>query len=147
MVAPRPDGECAARAMSDALAEARLNPGEIDYVNAHASATVLNDKIETLALKRIFGDRLKSIPVSGTKSMHGHALGASGAVEAAICAMMFEENALPPTINYQTPDPECDLDCVPNTSRSARVDHILSNSFGFGGINAALVFGRYEPAA
>ncbi len=147
MVAPRPDGACAARAMSDALAEARLNPGEIDYVNAHASATVLNDKIETLALKRIFGDQLKSIPVSGTKSMHGHALGASGAVEAAICAMMFEENALPPTINYQTPDPECDLDCVPNTSRSARVDHILSNSFGFGGINAALVFGRYEPAA
>ncbi len=147
MVAPRPDGACAARAMTDALAEARLNPGDIDYVNAHASATVLNDKIETLALRQVFGERMKTIPASGTKSMHGHALGASGAVEAAICAMMFENDALPPTINYHTPDPECDLDCVPNATRSAHVDHILSNSFGFGGINAALVFGRYPSKA
>lgn len=144
MVAPRPDGESARRAMSDALQEARLQPTDIGYINAHASSTQLNDKTETLAIKRVFLDQAYKIPVSGTKSMHGHALGASGAVEAAICAMVFEKDFIPPTIHYATRDSECDLDYVPNVGRNARVDYVLSNSFGFGGINASLVFGRYE---
>lgn len=144
LVAPRPDGESTIRAIQDALAEAEIVPQQVDYINAHASSTVLNDKIETLAVKKVFGESARKIPVSGTKSMYGHALGASGAVEAAICAMVFEKDLLPPTINYEHPDPECDLDCVPNVGRSQRVDYILSNSFGFGGINAALVFGRYQ---
>jgi 3-oxoacyl-[acyl-carrier-protein] synthase II len=144
MIAPRPTGECAARAMRDALGEAQLRPADVGYINAHASATVLNDKTETLAIKQVFGDLAQKIPVSGTKSMHGHALGASGAVEAAICALMFEGQLIPPTINLKTPDPECELDCVPNKARPGRVDYILSNSFGFGGINAALAFGRYD---
>lgn len=144
MVAPRPDGSSAARAMTDTLNEARLQPADIGYINAHASSTQLNDKTETLAIKNVFNGRAQMIPISGTKSMHGHALGASGAVEAAICAMMFGRDYIPPTIHYSTPDPECDLDYVPNRGRTARVDYILSNSFGFGGINASLVFGRYE---
>lgn len=142
MVAPRPDGASAMRAMSDAISEAQLQPADIGYINAHASSTQLNDKTETLAIKNVFNNHATKIPVSGTKSMHGHALGASGAVEAAICAMMFDRDFIPPTIHYSTPDPECDLDYVPNVGRSARVDYILSNSFGFGGINASLVFGR-----
>ena len=144
MVAPRPDGICAARAMSQAITEARIAPADIGYVNAHASGTQLNDKIETLAMRIVFGKGVKNVPVSATKSMHGHALGASGAVEAAICAQIFAYDFLPPTIHYAQPDPECDVDCIPNAGRSARVDYILSNSFGFGGINASLVFGRYE---
>ncbi len=143
MVAPRPDGASAMRAMSDAISEAQLQPADIGYINAHASSTQLNDKTETLAIKNVFNNHATKIPVSGTKSMHGHALGASGAVEAAICAMMFDRDFIPPTIHYSTPDPECDLDYVPNVGRSARVDYILSNSFGFGGINASLVFGRF----
>jgi len=144
MVAPRPDGGSAARAMADALGEARVQPSDIGYINAHASSTLLNDKTETLTVKQVFGESSHKIPMSGTKSMHGHALGASGAVEAAICCLMFQEDFLPPTIHQQFPDPECDLDYVPNVGRHARVDYILSNSFGFGGINAALVFGRFE---
>jgi 3-oxoacyl-[acyl-carrier-protein] synthase II len=144
MIAPRPTGECAVRAMKDALDEAKVQPADVGYINAHASATVLNDRTETLAIKQVFGDGARKIPVSGTKSMHGHALGASGAVEAAICALMFERRYIPPTINLRTPDPECELDCVPNEARAGSVDYVLSNSFGFGGINAALVFGRYE---
>ncbi|MGB2868170.1 MAG: beta-ketoacyl-[acyl-carrier-protein] synthase family protein [Bacteroidota bacterium] len=144
MVAPRPDGICAARAMSQAITQARIAPSDIGYVNAHASGTQLNDKIETFAMKTVFGEHAKSVPVSATKSMHGHALGASGAIEAAICAQIFAYDFLPPTIHYEQPDPECDLDCIPNAGRSAHVDYILSNSFGFGGINASLVFGRYE---
>jgi 3-oxoacyl-[acyl-carrier-protein] synthase II len=144
MVAPRPDGACAARAMSDALGEARLHPADIGSINAHASSTPLNDKTETLAIKHVFGDDARRIPVSGTKSMHGHALGATGAVEAAMCAMMFGNDFIPPTIHYANPDPDCDLDYVPNVGRPARVDYILSNSFGFGGINASLVFGRCD---
>lgn len=145
MVAPRPLGECAARAMSDAFNQAHIQPSDIGYINAHASSTVLNDKIETLAIKSVFRERASRVPISGTKAMHGHALGASGAVEAAICAMMFEKEFIPPTINQVTPDSECDLDYVPNVGRPGRVDYILTNSFGFGGINAALVFGRYAP--
>jgi len=145
MVAPRPDGISAQRAMAGALREARLQPADIGYINAHASSTPLNDRTETQAIKAVFGDHAYRIPVSGTKSMHGHALGASGAVEAALCAMVFEKEFLPPTIHYSTPDPECDLDYVPNVGRNARVDYILSNSFGFGGINASIVFGRHSP--
>ncbi|MEK6755283.1 MAG: beta-ketoacyl-ACP synthase II [Bacteroidota bacterium] len=144
MIAPRPTGECAARAMADSLSQAELQAGDIGYINAHASSTILNDKTETIAIKQVFSEHAYKIPVSGTKSMHGHALGASGAVEAAICAMMFDREFIPATINLKTADPECDLDYVPNEGRSGRVDYILSNSFGFGGINAALVFGRYE---
>ncbi len=144
MVAPRPDGSCAARTMSQALSEAGLQPEDIGYVNAHASSTPLNDKIETLAIKTAFGEHAYKMPISGTKSMHGHALGASGAVEAAICAMIFEREFLPPTIHYQVPDPECDLNYLPNQAVRARVDHILTNSFGFGGINSVLVLSRYD---
>lgn len=144
MVAPRPDAASTIRVMRDALAEAKIHPADVSYINAHASSTPLNDKTETLAIKKVFLDHAHKIPVSGTKSMHGHALGASGAVEAAICALVFEKLFIPPTIHYATPDPECDLDYVPNIGREARVDFILSNSFGFGGINASLVFGRYD---
>jgi 3-oxoacyl-[acyl-carrier-protein] synthase II len=144
MVAPRPGGDCAARTMSEALSRAGLRPKDIGYINAHASSTPLNDKIETVAIKTVFGEDAYRIPISGTKSMHGHALGASGVVEAAICAMIFEREFLPPTIHYQTPDPECDLDYLPNRGVPARVEHVLTNSFGFGGINSALVLGRYD---
>ncbi len=144
MTAHLPDGDCAARTMSDALSDAHLRPEDIGYINAHASSTPLNDKVETLAIKTVFGERAKKIPISGTKSMHGHSLGASGAIEAAICAMIFEHDFLPPTISYEVPDPECDLNCLPNEGMKARVDHILTNSFGFGGINAVLVLSRFD---
>lgn len=144
MVAPRPGGECAVRVMKDALHEANLDPSGVDYVNAHGSSTVLNDKTETTALKKVFGIHSSRIPISATKSMHGHALGASGAIEAAIVALAFRKNFLPPTIHLAMPDPECDLDYVPNTGRNAILNTALSNSFGFGGINASLVFGRYN---
>ena len=144
MVAPRPDGECAARAMSEALARAHIHPEDIGYINAHASSTPLNDRIETLAIKTVFGENAYRIPVSGTKSMHGHALGATGTVEAALCAMAFEREFLPPTIHYEVPDPECDLNYLPNQGVTARVNYIVSNSFGFGGINSVLVLGRYD---
>ncbi len=143
MIAPKPDGSSAIRAMESAIREANISPSDIEYVNAHGSSTILNDKTETFALKKVLGDHAQKVPVSATKSMHGHALGASGAVEAAICAQIFEKDFLPPTIHYEQPDPECDLDYIPNVGRSSRVDHILSNSFGFGGINAVLVLGRY----
>jgi len=144
MVAPRPTGEAAMGAMKRALGEAGINGKDIGYINAHASSTVLNDKTETAAIKKVFGEMTTRIPVSGTKSMHGHPLGATGALEAALCSMIFYKNYLPPTIHFAQPDPECDLDCIPNTGREASVDYILSNSFGFGGINASLVFGRYK---
>src|SRR5574341_866553 len=141
MVAPRPTGECAARCMSGALADAGLEAGKIGYINAHGSSTPLNDKTETLAIKQVFGEGAAKIPISSTKSMHAHSLGASGAIEAAICVLALEKDFIPPTINYACPDPECDLDYVPNQGRHLRVENILSNSFGFGGINSALVFG------
>ena len=143
MVVPRPDTESTARCMSDAIKQAGLQTGDIGYINAHGSSTSLNDKFETLAIKKVFGTQANAVPVSSTKSMHGHALGASGAVEAAICTQIFAHNFIPPTINYHDADPECDLDYVPNTGRTAEVSYILSNSFGFGGINSALVLGRY----
>lgn len=142
MTAPLPNGAQAARAMRLALDAAHLAPTEIGYINAHGSSTPLNDTSETLAIKQVFDGHAHRIPVSGTKGYYGHALGASGAIEAAICAMALEAEWIPPTVNLDDPDPACDLDYVPRTGRPARVEHILSNSFGFGGINAALVLRR-----
>lgn len=142
MTAPRPDGAQAVRCMREALADAGLQPQEIEHINAHASATPLNDKTETMALKTVFGEHAQHIPVSATKGMHGHALGASGAFEAAISALTLTHDYLPSTVNLRNPDPECDLDYTSGGGRAQRVNTILSNSFGFGGINAALVFGR-----
>jgi 3-oxoacyl-[acyl-carrier-protein] synthase II len=142
MTAPRPDGSQAARAMRLALRDAELNAHELDYVNAHASSTPLNDPTETSAIKQVLGDHAYRIPVSGTKGYYGHALGASGAIEAAICALALENEWLPPTVNLQVADADCDLDHVPLHGRSARAEHVMSNSFGFGGINAALVMRR-----
>jgi len=142
MTAPRPDASCCARCMRDTLAEARLSPVDIGYINAHASSTPLNDKTETLAIKQVFGEHARQVPISGTKPFHSHALGASGAIEAVVCALALRHEYLPPTLNLRAPDPECDLDYVPNTGRQKRVDYILSNSFGFGGINACVVMGR-----
>jgi 3-oxoacyl-[acyl-carrier-protein] synthase II len=142
MTAPRPDGSQAARSMQRALDDARVGPGEIDYVNAHGSSTPLNDTTETLAIKRVFGEHARRLQVSGTKGYYGHALGASGAIEAAICALALERGWLPPTVNLQTPDEGCDLDYIPQAGRATRADHIVTNSFGFGGINAALVLRR-----
>jgi 3-oxoacyl-[acyl-carrier-protein] synthase II len=144
MTAPRPDGSQAARTMRNALADAHIAPHEVGYINAHGSSTPLNDPTETRAIKTVFGDHATKVPVSGTKSYYGHALGASGAIEAAICAMSLERGWLPPTLNLEDPDDGCDLDYVPGDGRSARVDYVLSNSFGFGGINAALVLQRAD---
>jgi len=142
MTAPLPDGAQAARAMHIALGDAHVAPGEIGYVNAHGSSTPLNDPTETMAIKRVFGDGAYRVPVSSTKGYYGHALGASGAIEAAICALSLTHEWLPPTVNLAQPDVACDLDYIPATGRPARVEHVLSNSFGFGGINAALVMRR-----
>jgi 3-oxoacyl-[acyl-carrier-protein] synthase II len=139
MTAPLPDGSQAARSIDLALRDAEVSPTEIDYVNAHGSSTPLNDPTETIAIKRSLGDHAYRIPVSSTKGYYGHALGASGAIEAAICALALRNGWVPPTVNLQTPDTTCDLDYVPATGRPARFEHVLSNSFGFGGINAAIV--------
>lgn len=142
MTAPRPDGRHAVRAMRLALEDANLSPEEIETINAHASATPLNDATETLAIKEVFGERARQIPISGTKAMHGHSLGATGAIEAAIGALTLYHGVIPPTMNLEEPDPECDLDYVPGRSRRQTVRTLLSNSFGFGGINASIVLGR-----
>jgi len=142
MTAPLPDGSQAARSMQLALDDAHVSAGEIGYINTHGSSTPLNDSTETLAIKKVFGDGAYDIPLSGTKGYYGHALGASGAIEAAICALAMENEWLPPTINLSVADDACDLNFLPGTGKKARVEHILSNSFGFGGINAALVLRR-----
>ena len=142
MSAPHPTGSEAARAIDLALKDAELLPEDIEYINAHGSSTPLNDKIETMAIKQVFREHARQIPISGTKALYGHALGASGAIEAAIGALSFADDYLPPTLNYEIPDPECDLDYLPNVGRVAHVRYLLSNSFGFGGINACLVLGR-----
>jgi 3-oxoacyl-[acyl-carrier-protein] synthase II len=142
MTAPRPDGRQAARAMQLALADAHVAPGDVGYINAHGSSTPLNDSTETQAIKQVFGDHAYRLTVSGTKGYYGHALGASGAIETAICALAMDRRWLPPTINLQRPDPVCDLDCLPNDGRTASPDVVLTNSFGFGGINAAVVLRR-----
>ena len=142
MTAPRPDGSQAARAMRLALKDAHVSPGEIRYVNAHGSSTPLNDPTETKAIKEVFGDAAYSLRVSGTKGYYGHALGASGAIEAAISALAIEREWLPPTVNLTVADEACDLNFLPGKGAPERVEHVLSNSFGFGGINAALVLRR-----
>jgi 3-oxoacyl-[acyl-carrier-protein] synthase II len=142
MTAPRPDGAQAARAMRLALADARLAPADIGYVNAHGSSTPLNDPSETAAIKAVFGAHAHRLAVSGTKGYYGHALGASGAIEAAICALALDRDWLPPTVNHDAPDPACDLDYIPRTGRAGAPEHVMSNSFGFGGINASIVLRR-----
>ncbi len=142
---PDPHGEGASRAMTLALTDAGMGPEEIDYLNAHGTSTVSNDAIETLAIKRAFGDHAKKLAVSSVKSMLGHMLGAAGAVEAAVTALAVRDGIIPPTINYRIPDPACDLDYVPNTAREQRVNAALSCSLGFGGTNAALVLRRPGP--
>jgi 3-oxoacyl-[acyl-carrier-protein] synthase II len=144
MTAPRPDGRQAARAMQNALAEARVTPQEIGYINAHGSSTPLNDSTETSSIKQVFGDHAYRLAFSGTKGYFGHALGASGAIEAAICALASRRGWLPPTVNLDSPDPACDLTHVPGGGLDLEPDYLLSNSFGFGGINAALLFRRAE---
>jgi 3-oxoacyl-[acyl-carrier-protein] synthase II len=142
MTTPLPTGASCIRAMRDALADANVSPDQIDYVNAHASSTQLNDSAETMSIKEVLGARAKQIPVSGTKGYTAHPLGATGAMEACICALALDRQWVPPTINHQNPDPACDLDVVPNHGRAAELNYIMSNSFGFGGINACIVLGR-----
>jgi 3-oxoacyl-[acyl-carrier-protein] synthase II len=142
---PDEQGEGAARAMRKALALAGLKPDDISYLNAHGTSTLMNDKLETLAVKKVFGDYAYSLPISSTKSMTGHLLGAAGALEAAACVLAIQNGIIPPTANYQNPDPECDLDYVPNVARSASIEAVMTNSLGFGGHNASLVFRRYRP--
>jgi 3-oxoacyl-[acyl-carrier-protein] synthase II len=139
ITAPAPDGAHAARAMALALKDGGLEAKEVDYINAHGTSTDLNDKLETMAIKQVFGERAAQIPISSTKSMTGHLLGAAGAIEAIICLLTINRGIIPPTINYETPDPECDLDYVPNHARQVQVKVALSNSFGFGGHNATIV--------
>ena len=144
---PADGGEGGARAMNLALKEAGLEPGEIDYINAHGTSTPLNDKNETMAVKTVFGKEAYRIPISSTKSMVGHLLGAAGAMEAAICVLAIQHGVIPPTINLTSPDPDCDLDYVPNTARQAVVNTTLSNVFGFGGHNSTLILRRYGEEA
>lgn len=142
MIAPDPEGGGAALAIRRALDESRIRPEAVDYINAHGTSTPLGDVSETNAIKAVFGERAYHIPISSTKSMVGHLMGAAGAVEAVACVMTLVEGKIHPTINYETPDPDCDLDYVPNQSREASVDIAISNSFGLGGQNACLVLGR-----
>ncbi|WP_071393900.1 beta-ketoacyl-ACP synthase II [Bacillus tuaregi] len=144
ITAPAPGGEGGARAMRMAINDADLKPEDIDYINAHGTSTAYNDKFETAAIKEVFADHAQQLAISSTKSMTGHLLGAAGGIEAIISALTIKESMIPPTINYQTPDPECDLDYVPNEARKQEVKAVLSNSLGFGGHNATLVFKKYE---
>jgi len=142
MTTPAEGGEGAARCMKMALRNAGVNPEQVGYINAHGTSTYFNDLNETLAIKSVFGDHAYKLMVSSTKSMTGHLLGAAGGLEAVISCMVLDKNVIPPTINYEEPDPECDLDYVPNTAREAKVDYVMSNSLGFGGTNATLLFKR-----
>jgi 3-oxoacyl-[acyl-carrier-protein] synthase II len=144
MTAPPEDGEGARLAMVNALRDASLNAADVQYINAHATSTPLGDKAETVAMKRAFGDHAKRVAVSSTKEMTGHMLGAAGVIEAIFSVLAIRDGVAPPTINYRTPDPECDLDYVPNTARRMKVDVSLSNSFGFGGTNGSLIFRRFS---
>lgn len=144
LTAPAPEGEGAARAMAEALRDAGLRADEIDYINAHGTSTDYNDKFETMAIKTVFGTHARTLAVSSTKSMTGHLLGAAGGVEAIICALAIRDGVIPPTINYETPDPDCDLDYVPNTARQQAVRVTMSNSLGFGGHNASIIIQAFE---
>ena len=145
LVQPEPTGSSASAAIQIALADAKLEPSQVDYINAHGTSTPLNDSIETTVIKKVFGDQAYEIPISSTKSMIGHSLGASGSLEAIACVKTIVDQVIHPTINYETPDPVCDLDYVPNQSRSGkRIQVVLSNAFGFGGQNACLLFKEYS---
>jgi beta-ketoacyl-acyl-carrier-protein synthase II len=144
---PLSDGGGAAKAMSKALAKAGLNPWDVQYINAHGTSTPLNDKVETLAIKKVFGEHARRLAISSTKSMTGHLLGAAGAVEAMFSILAIRDGKIPPTINLNNPDPDCDLDYVPHRARDARVEVAMSNTFGFGGHNSVLLFRRYSGAA
>lgn len=144
MTAPDPEGDGAARSMKEALKDAKLNPEDVDYVNAHGTSTKLNDKIETVAFKKALGVHAKKVMISSTKSMTGHALGAAGGIEFIICCLTIKDGIVPPTINYEFPDPDCDLDYVPNTARKADINVCMSDSLGFGGHNATLVVQRLK---
>ncbi|MDA8123102.1 MAG: beta-ketoacyl-[acyl-carrier-protein] synthase II, partial [Deltaproteobacteria bacterium] len=143
VTAPAPGGEGAVRCMRAALADARVNPEDVEYVNAHGTSTPYNDLYETMAIRTVFGEHAKKLMVSSTKSMTGHLLGAAGAIESMFSVLAIRDGVVPPTINYTTPDPECDLDYVPNTTRKKDIRYALSNSFGFGGTNSCLLFGRF----
>ncbi len=145
--APAENGAGAVRCMKMALENAGMEPSAIDYINAHGTSTLLNDKSETAAIKTTFGESAYQVPISSTKSMTGHLLGASGAVEAVICVKAIQDGTLPPTINYETPDPECDLDYIPNQARQVKVKNVMSNSFGFGGHNATIILSSVSEAA
>ena len=142
MTSPLPSAASSIRAIREALADAGLAPSQIDYINAHASSTPLNDTNETMAIKQVFGSHASELPVSGTKAFTAHALGATGAMEAALCALAIDRSWIPPTLNRDNPDPACDLDVVPNHGRDAELNYVMSNSFGFGGINACVILGR-----
>jgi 3-oxoacyl-[acyl-carrier-protein] synthase II len=144
MTDTHPEGRGAIACLKEALADAELQPGDIHYINAHGTSTEVNDRVETIAIKEVFGAGAKSIPVSSIKSMTGHLIAAAGCVEAITCLLAIRDGVLPPTINYETPDPECDLDYVPNVVRKASVEHAVSNSFGFGGQNISLVVSGYS---
>jgi 3-oxoacyl-[acyl-carrier-protein] synthase II len=144
LAAPDPDGDGAARCMQMALRDAKLSPTEVEYINAHGTSTELNDITETVAVKRVFGDHARKLPISSTKSVTGHLLGAAGSTEAVFSVLAIRDKIIPPTMNYENPDPRCDLDYVPNVAREAEVKVVLSNAFGFGGTNAALIFKRFE---
>jgi 3-oxoacyl-[acyl-carrier-protein] synthase II len=142
ITAPPDDGDGARLAMVNALRDAGVNPEDVQYLNAHATSTGLGDKAETIAIKRAFGEHARKLAISSTKSMTGHLLGAAGVVEAIFSVLALRDQVAPPTTNYQTPDPDCDLDYVPNAARNMRIDVAVSNSFGFGGTNGTLVFRR-----
>jgi len=143
LTAPSPDGDGAIRCMQMAIKDAGLRPEEIDHINAHGTSTSLNDAIETKAIKKVFGEHAKKIPISATKSMTGHLLGAAGSTEAIFTVLAIRDGIFPPTINYEEPDPECDLDYVPNVARRQSIHIAMSNAFGFGGTNATLVFKNF----
>jgi 3-oxoacyl-[acyl-carrier-protein] synthase II len=140
MTSPLPSGDSCIRAMEDALKAAQINPEQIDYISGHASSTRLNDANECACVKKVFGNVATKVPVSGTKAFYGHPLGASAAIEAAVCVLAMQHDFVPPTLNYETPDPDCDLDVVPNQPRQKSINYALSNAFGFGGINSCVVF-------
>jgi 3-oxoacyl-[acyl-carrier-protein] synthase II len=144
ITSPAPNGEGAARCMNMAIKDAGISPAEVGYINAHGTSTKYGDELETMAIKTVFGDQARKVPVSSTKSMIGHLLGAAGGVEAVISVLALVRGILPPTINLENPDPECDLDYIPNTARKTPVEIAMSNSFGFGGTNATLIFRKYR---